>query len=242
MGLDTKAHPEINAGALYEFGFHKALRQTKSVIVSMLNSFFSKRNKAFGAVMPEIFSLQNEPGAGTKKIHTLRDFPFQERKFPMILVTITNATEKKPYIGSDNLLYVEVDTNEDGSKMALNTYAGMAMVGVMLGIITTSPEERSQLAELVFMCFSHYYRGQFIYEEKDGSLFSITPASDQISFGTETEITDESDMTTVYVVDVGFSNFLEYHFKDFIADGTYHEVKHVELSDDMGTSLGILDR
>lgn len=241
MGLYTKGHSEISPGSLYEFGFYKALRQTKSTIVNMLNNFFSKRNKAYGVVMPEIFAIQNIP-KGEKKIHTVRDFPFKERKFPLIIVTNTKAKERKPYIGSDNLLYVDVQENEDGTKSGKDVYAGMADVDVMLGIVTTSPDERMMLAELVFMCFSHYYRGQFIYKGSGNDLFSITPGGNEIDFGTETEITDVSDTTTVYAIDIGISVFIEYHFEDPLPDGIYTELEEISLDDDMDSNLGVIER
>lgn len=240
MGLHTKGHSEISAGSLYEFGFYKALRQTKSAIINMLNNFFSVRNKAYGVVIPEIFAIQNTPTE--KKIHAVRDFPFEERKFPLIVVTIAKASERKAYIGSDNLLYVDVQENEDGIKSGTNVYAGMADVDVMLGIITTSPDERMMLAEMILMCFSHYYRGQFIYKGTGNELFSITPAGNAIDFGTETEITDESDTTTVYAIDIGINTFIEYHFEDPLPDGDTTEVQEISLDDDMTDALGVIDQ
>jgi hypothetical protein len=241
MGIYTKAHSEISAGGLYEFGFYKALRQTKSVIVNMLNNFFSERSKAFGIVMPDIFSTQNTPNS-EKKVHTVRDFPFEERKFPLIVVSNASAKERKPYIGSDNLLYIDVQENPDGNKNGVNVYAGMADVNVMLGIIATSPDERMMLAELILICFTHYYRGQFIYQGVGNELFSITPGGNEIDFGTETEITDESDTTTVYVVDAGIGAFIEYHFEDPLPDKVATEVQEVSLDDDMDERLGITER
>ena len=240
MGIYTKSHSEISSGSLYEFGFYKALRQTKSVMVNMLNNFFSIRNKAYGIVMPEIFSLQNTPN--NKKVHTVRDFPFEERKFPLIVVTNASAKERKPYIGSDNLLYVDVKENSEGVKSGTNVYAGMADINVMLGIVATSPDERMMLSELILMCFTHYYRGQFIYHGVGNELFSITPGGNEIDFGTETEITDSSDTTSVYVVDAGISVFIEYHFEDPLPDKTSTEVQEISLDEDMTDSLGIIER
>jgi hypothetical protein len=240
MGLYTKGHPEISSNGLYEFGFYKALRQTKSVLVNMLNNFFSIRNKTYGIVMPEVFAIQNSPG--NKKVNIYRDFPFQERKFPLIVVANASAKERKPYIGSDNLLYVDVQENSEGVKSGTNVYAGMADINVMLGIVTTSPDERMMLAEMILMCFSHYYRGQFIYKGHGNELFSITPAGNEIDFGTEAEITDESDTTTVYAIDLGISVFIEYHFEDPLPDGQFTEVQDISWDDDMTDDLGIIER
>ena len=241
MGIYTKAHSEVSAGGLYEFGFYKALRQTKSVIINMLNNFFSARNKAYGIVMPEIFSIQNIPN-DEKKINTVRDFPFEERKFPLIIVSNASARERKPYIGSDNLLYVDVQTDSEGAKSGINVYAGMADVEVMLGIVATSPDERMMLSELILICFSHYYRGQFIYHGVGNELFSITPAGKEIDFGTETEITDASDTTTVYVIDIGIGAFIEYHFEDPLPDKISTEVLDISLDDDMADTLGPIEQ
>jgi hypothetical protein len=198
----------------------------------MLSNFFSGRNKAFTLVAPELLENQNRPN--DYKVNIFREFPFSERKFPMIMISTVKSTEKKSYIGSDDLLYIETHTNDDGIKSANEVYAGMAYIDLLLSVITTSPDERKKLAELIYLCFSHFYRGQFIYTGENGSLFSIVPASKPIDMGGESEITDESKTTLVYIKDVTLSTTIEYHFMDIGLGERFKEVRNLSIEEESG--------
>jgi len=235
MGLYATENPDVNSGPIHEFGFHKIERQTKTVINSMLNNFFSKRSKAYDIVIPEISSLQNIPNSPENtKVHNRRDFPFEERKFPMIVTTIAGAKERKSYIGADDLLLINTRENPDGTKIGHEVFAGMADIDLMLIIVSTSADERSKLAELIYMCFTHFYRGQFIYQDDIGNMFSITPGVKPVDFGAETEVTDESKTTLIYVKDMGLSTFIEYHFEDVATGDKLFELKNIETEIESG--------
>jgi len=233
MGIFSSSHSEVSSGPLYEYGFQKVQRQTKSVIVNILNEFFSSRNKLYGTIVPEVFAVQNVPKKD-KKINNMREFPFEERKFPMIVVSIVRAKERKVFVGSDNFLYQEVFENPDGNLVGVDVFAGMADIGIMMAVLTTSPEERSMFAEMIQLCFTHFYRGQFIYKGDDGSLFSIVPAKDEVDSGSETEIKDESSTTIIYATDVGINSLIEYHFRDFATDGLLFEINNIEVEEGSG--------
>lgn len=238
MGLFTTAHPEVSSGPLSRFGFYKAQQQTKTVIISMLERFFSAQSKSFSIPAPEIVEVQsNEAGS---KLNIRRDFSSVERKFPMIIVAIRNARERKSFVGADNYLYTDIQTTPDGEKIGWDVFAGMCDIELSLIVVTTSSEERMRYADLLHLCFTHYFRQQFIYYGEDGSLFSITPATKQVEFGAENEITDESKTTLVYVTEVVLSNFIEYHFKDYASDGKGYELKN--LIYEIDNELGVIER
>lgn len=232
MGIHTTYSPDVSSGPLLEFGFHKIQRHTKDVINNMLENYFSVRSKAYGIIVPEILSLQNKPG--DRKIEIRRDFVSEERKFPAILTTISRAVEKRVNIGADDLLFIREATTPDGEKVGVDVHAGMADIDLMLVIAATSPDERSMLAEMVFNCFSHYYRGHFIYENEDEDMFAIVPATKPIDFGRESEVTDESKTTIIYLVDIGISATIEYHFSDPITSGRWYEVHELTIDEDSG--------
>jgi hypothetical protein len=227
MGIWTPSNPDISSGPLYEFGFQKILRQTKSVIVNILVNYFSVQNKAFVTVIPETELMQNSPNT-VSKTNITRDFPFKERKFPLVIVGISDAREKKINIGSDNFIDTEILTTPDGIKYGVDVFGGMADIDVLIAIITTSPDERLMISESIFMCFSHFNRTQFIYQNQTGELFSIVPAGGPINFGRETEITDVSKTTLLYAIDVSFTSTVEYHFNDY-TDGKLYEITHIQV-------------
>jgi hypothetical protein len=239
MALFSLSHPDVSSGGLLEFGFHKVIRQTKSVIINMLNTFFSNRSKAYGIAIPEVLSIQNSDEivtstgkTGHTAVYNVRDFPYTERKFPMVLVATSGVREKKPYIGADDLKMIEeIDTS--GGRIGVEVYGGMVDIDLTLIVVSTSPDERSRLVELIAICFSHYYRGQFIYYDEVGNMFSITPATKQLDFGAETEVKDESTTTMVYITDLAMSVFIEYHFID-VSDDQLHELKYIDIDPTSG--------
>jgi len=232
MGIYTTSHPDVTAGSIPEFGFQKVQRNTKTVIISMMEKFFSIRSKAYATIMPEVSSVQNTPN--DIHINIFRDFPFQERKFPMIIVGITNHVEKHSYIGADDLRFINVVETPNGAHVGSEIYGGMADIGLGLIVTTTSPDERSLLVELLTMCFTHFFRGQFIYKNEADELFSIVPGASPLTIGPEAEITDISKTTLVYVNTVGLKASIEYQFSDTITDGKLYEVNHTEMDEDSG--------
>ena len=74
--------------------------------------------------------------------------------------------------------------------------------------------------------------------DSDESLFSLTPATKQISMGAETEISDESATTMVFVKDVSLSAFIEYQFKDF-AIGKLYELRNINY--ELNNELNVIE-
>lgn len=211
MSLNIIHNPEVFSGFIEEFGFHKIERQTKIVIKNILSLFFASQTQLFKSTMPEIIEVQNS--REVTKIFIEKDFPFFERKLPLIAITSKNKVEKKPYIGSDDFLYQDTYINtSSGIYYNLNYYANMFDVPVTLIIATLSPEARMQLQELVQVCFSHYFRWQYMYEGEDGSRFHIVPSGGPLSIAGEQEVKDKSNTTLVYITSVSFVSSVEYIF------------------------------
>lgn len=232
MGIFSSENPDVTTGPLTEFGFQKIERATKAAYVNMLQNFFSVRSTTFDISMPELASFQNKPNSTL--LHIRRDFPFGERVFPLVVPAIKETREKKSYVGSDDMLTVEVGETPDGLKVGTDVFAGMAEIDVSLMIASTSPDERSRIAESIFFCFTHYFRTQFIYAAIDGSLFSITPATKPLSMGSESEITDSSNTSLVFVKAINISTFIEYQFKDYANEKSYEIVNvNYQLNDQL---------
>lgn len=233
MGLFTSEHPDVSSGGLYEHSFNKIERATKSAITNILENCFSSQSKVFELILPELKAIQNVPNQ-TPRIYIRKDFPYMERTFPLVVPLIKDTRERKAYIGSDDLLYIYSETSEDNYKSGIEVYAGMADVDLSLAVVTTTPDERSMIAEFIYLCFTHFFRTQFIYKGIDQSLFSIVPATKEISMGAETEINDESTTTLIYVKEITLSSFIEYHFRDFSV-GRLYELKNInyELNDEL---------
>jgi len=212
MGFNTPFSPENRPDALVDFGFYKIQRHTKSAIKGMLENFFNSINTSYQLQLPDIKEVQNTNDV--QKIFIERDFPHEERKIPLILIAIKGSSERKLYIGADNLSTIRSIETSSGLAAGQNIYHGAADITLSLIVVAQSPETRMQLLELLNMCFTHYYRWQYFYTLGDGNMFSIVPNTQQLEFGTETEATDVSPDSLLYVVEMSMKAFIEYSFAD----------------------------
>ena len=210
VALDTPFRPESTSRALIDFSFFKIHRQSKAAIINMLENFFDSNNMEYKLHIPELVEVQNK--VEDTKLFIERDFPYKERKFPIIVVSIDSAKEKKMYMGVDNYVAHKV-IEVKGKKTAIPIYTGAGNVTLKLIIATNSAEDRSKLAEMIGICFTHFYRWQYFYTLGDGNTFSIVPNTGELDFGGESEIEDDSaNMTFIYTTNITMQAFIEYTF------------------------------
>lgn len=198
--------------ALTDFGFYKVQRHTKSILVSMLKNAFDSLNTSYKIHVPEIFQIQNTNEL--TKIFVDRDFSAKERRIPIIIVAIKSATEKKMYIGADDFSCWDVVETSGGRKAASKIYHGATDLTMSIIVVAQSSEERMKLAEIVNLCFTHFYRWQYFYTYGDGNMYSIVPNTKQLEFGAESEVKDVSDTSLLYLVECVMQVFVEYSFRD----------------------------
>jgi len=230
VGLNTPFLPENIGASLFNFGFYKVQRHTKAIVVEFLNNFFSNNVKTYSLTLPEIVDLQNS--SDYTKIFVSADFPYTERKFPIIIVSVRDIKEKKMYLGADNIIGYRVYGTSTGRE-SVEVYAGAAEVTLNLTIVALSSEDRMKFAELINICFSHYYRWQYYYTLDDGSLFNIVPNTGTITFGGEEEVADPSKVNMIYAINMIMTSFIEYSFPGTQPTGV---INHVTVL----TSSGII--
>jgi len=211
MSFKTPFLPENMPKALANFGFYKVQRHTKSALVGMLENFFDSINAEYSIKMPEIIGTQNSEEL--TKVFIKKDFPYEQRQLPLIVVSIQSVKERKMYIGADNLVGYAVRETSSG-KTAVEVYQGAAEVTVVFIIVCQSPEDRMKYAELLNVCFTHYYRWQYFYTLGDHNMFSIVPNTTGLDIGPESEATDISPESLLYVTDITMISFVEYTFSD----------------------------
>lgn len=229
MAFNTPFHPENSPGALFEFGWYKIQRHTKAALVDMIGNFFDARAQLYKIQVPNVVGIQNFHDI--KNIFISQDFPYGERKLPLIIVAIKGGTERKMYIGADNFLYHDIKQTSTG-KTASEVYAGAAEFSIALIVLSRSPEERMRLVEFLNVCFTHYYRWQYFYTYGDGDMFSIVPSIEQLQFGSENEVTDgPSKQSLLYVNDMSMKSFVEYTFR---GTDTYGSMEHIHIEEDSG--------
>jgi hypothetical protein len=228
VGFTTPFHPDNVPGAIFEFAWHKIMRHTKVAIVNILGNFFSARSKMYSIQMPDIVGLTNTDDI--KKIFINQDFPYQERKLPMVVVAIKSGKERKMYIGADNFLLHSIRTTSTG-RTAVEVYAGAAEFTMAIVVVGQSPEERMKMMELIYMCFTHYYRWQYFYTFGDDNMMSLLPNTEELIFGNEEEAEGDSKISVLYVNDVTMKSFVEYTFSGL---DIYRDAKNFVIDDESG--------
>lgn len=214
MGIETPFHPEQTPGSINNFSFHRLERNTKTILVNILKTFFSMNTQLYKMAVPQIVETQNK--TTDPKIFIERDFPFTERKLPLIAVSIKSMKEKKAYVGADNMLYPDIRRTSTGDYLTgYNVYAGMQDVDVTLIIAALSQEQRMELKELINLCFTHYYRWQYFYYDEQQNMFNIVPTTTPVEFSGENEVTDPSNVSLIYTTTSKLSSRIEYSFKDY---------------------------
>ncbi len=238
MSIDINEHPELFPGAISDFGFHKIERQVKATIKHILETFFSSQFQLYKIMMPELVEVQNT--ATITKTFIERDFPFFERKLPLIAIASKNKKELKPFLGTDDFLYQDLVQTSSGLISSVNMYANMYHIPVELILATTSPEARMQLQELVNICFSHYFRWSYMYKGEDGSYFNVVPSITPIVITGENEVADKSATTLIYTTSLQFTSYIEYIFPD-IGDNYLQFITEGFKYSDIATSTGGLE-
>ena len=220
MALDTAFKPENLGSPIYDFGFFKVQRQAKTVIVEMLKNFFIDKVQMYKLQMPDIIEVQNSDDI--TKINISKDFPWNERKLPLIIVAQKGSRERKLYLGADNLTAYKV-VGTGSNRTAREVFHGAADIDLALIILAQSPDERSRLSELIAMCFTHYYRWQYYYTYDDGNMFTIIPNNELLDFGQDSEATETSKTSLIYITNINMKSYVEYTFTGLDITGTIND-------------------
>lgn len=214
MSYDIQGHPDIYTGHIDKFSAYKVERNTKTVIKNILDQFFNKYSNLYKFVAPEIIEIENN--TENTNIFIEKEFPYYERKLPFIAILSRTKREKKSFLGGDDYVYSQaIIETSTGHMLAENQmYGNMYEVPITLSIAATSPETRMQLAELVNLCFTHYYRWVYVYKDIDGSYYNVVPTSGIIEISGEKEINDTNTATLIYMCAIGMISLVEYIFVD----------------------------
>jgi len=214
MGDLIQKHPDISPGYIEQFGFYKIERQTKTVVQNILKNYFSRYSNLYKLTAPELELIDNN--VDDINVFIEKEFPFFERKLPLIAIISRNKQERKAYLGADDLIYSQtIKNNETGELVAVNNhYGNIWKVPLALTIASTSVENRMQLQELVSLCFTHYHRWVYHYKDIEGNCFNIVPNSGNIVITGETQSADASNVTIIHHCTVSMDATVEYTFID----------------------------
>lgn len=212
MGFKTPFESGNTGAPLNDFGFYKIIRHSKGAICEMLKNFFTVTATKYSLTIPEVIIYQSEPSATEKPLFISRDFPYQQMKLPLIVVSARGGKEKKLFYGADNHALYDIRETSTG-KTGVEIFTGAYLFETVMIPIANSPEQRMQLSELISMCFTHYYRWQYFYTLGDGNMYSLVPNSGTLSFGSEQVAEGSVGTDLLYVTDIAMPSYVEYTFR-----------------------------
>lgn len=225
MSIFARQHPDVVGKPLDDFHWSLIQTQTTSAVVEILKTFFDQNSSYFDIVVPWVTPLKNS--TDTEKLFITKVFPFTTRKFPMIAVIIQGHSEKPTFVGADNLMYIDKYIGPDGLMYGEEVFGGMDNLQLSLIIAATDSETRRKLVDAIRICFTHFFKTTFIYQDDDKSFFSISPNMEPFKVGSEKEIVQEGELWIIYATDVSLSVLVEYRFKDY--SKRFVQLTNVEL-------------
>jgi hypothetical protein len=225
MALDTSRNEEIFIEGITGYGFHRVHNLSKQILVGIIRRFFNKKSTAYKLALNDLNQYQNvadstpatpNPADMSKVLYIEQEFPYFERRIPGIIVSLDNVTELKLYNGTDNQISISKSDNT-----IISMYFGAATIPITLTILAESPDMRMDISNLLYMCFSHYHRWQYVFKGDDDSIFSIIPAQSTITFGTNFEV-KEGDQRYIYGTTVSFTGYCDFNFCDNLTTSTQY--------------------
>jgi hypothetical protein len=102
-----------------------------------------------------------------------REFPFESRKYPLILIETADTKEEKPYLGWDNIVETNVIDLPNGIRigqiMETQHYTGKLNVRVAARGI----DIRDTLCDFVASTMQNFYRSNYVFSHPDGRSFYV---------------------------------------------------------------------
>ena len=134
---------------------------------SATNTELQMRNfeiKKFQILDKEVFETKPRD---RDPIFIYREFPFKDRKYPMLLVRINGpVNEIKNYLGWDNIAYANI-LNDQGIKLGEVVEGQMHECKIDIGVAAQSIDDRDYLCTAIQNLFQDYYRSNYIWEHPD---------------------------------------------------------------------------
>lgn len=222
MGLENPIYPHIASPNVQGFAYYKVLRQSRYVLVEMIKEFFNSLSSTPQIMCPEVIQFQGD------ELNVFRDFPYGERKLPLVIVASSEGKEKKYYIGSDSSIGQTLLTTSSGNEVAYEICIGAFQYNTVLFLVCESVEQRLMLAELLFQCFTNHYRWQYFYSIDKLTSFSIVPNTGSITLGREQETQEKGAINLLYVMDLTMPTHVEY---TYMYPAVYPTVTNFEIDD-----------
>jgi hypothetical protein len=149
-------------------------------------------------------------------IFIIREFPFLNRNYPFIVVSIPTKKERKMYLGWDNIASIQA-LKHNGITVSSTTEHQNWDMEVNMNIACKDVDDRDFLVDAVTYGFQGYFRSNYIWDHPDTlSTFIISAGSEAITNELSQTVTADvagGELYPIYAGAVVVKIFVEHYYK-----------------------------
>lgn len=223
-----------NPGTISTTDQYHIISNIKVVFQNILKNYFDNLNTDFAKRDPAIQQFQfkkqfEAKPRSTEPIKIVREFPFENRDFPFVMVSLKDFKEKKLYLGWDNIGHLARHKTANGDVIGEIAEAQHFTAKAVLNIAAANIDERDMLINYLGIGFQNYFRSNYKWIHPDGiTIFFIHVGYKEPDYNVEPNpIKDASggNIFPVYTGSVGMECFVETYYRllssDYVADFRY---------------------
>lgn len=162
---------------------YQVTHNVKVVFQNLLNNFFDSRQTDFSKRDNTLskFTIKDQFVAKPNDkppIHIVREFPFKNRNYPFIVVSVPTKKERKMYLGWDNITSIKA-LEANGIKVQEITEQQHWDMEVNMLVAAKGVDDRDFLVDAISYGFQGYFRSNYIWEHPDTMSTLILHVSSQ---------------------------------------------------------------
>lgn len=177
--MNLERYGDINdPGTLFDAEAFTRTKNLKVIFQNLLFNAFSDRNndlKERGMAIREFLVKDYFEVKPREKdpIFIYREYPFETRKYPFMMIQSAETKEEKNYLGWDNISDTNILDTGKGFTVGQITEAQHYTGKVTVNIAGASVDVRDTLCDFTEMVFQGYFRSNYVYAHPDGFSFYL---------------------------------------------------------------------
>lgn len=102
-----------------------------------------------------------------------REYPFDVRKYPLVLIETADTKEEKPYLGWDNISDVNVLEVHPGVKIGQIVETQHSTGKLNVKIAARNIDVRDMLGDFIASTMQNFYRSNYVFAHPDGRSYYV---------------------------------------------------------------------
>lgn len=238
--MNLERYGDINdPGTILDAEAYSRTKNTKVIFQNLFFNAFSDRNiemKERGMAIREFMVKDYFEAKPRDKdpIYIFREYPYETRKYPFMLISVSDTKEIKPYLGWDNISDVNILDVGNGLTIGQITQTQHYVGKVTLKIAGSSVDVRDTLCDFAEMVMQGFYRSNYLFAHPDGLSYYLLHLGADVTEKTldESPVTDTNgaEQFPVYTGKVSTQYKIEHYYVKESYDYIFRFKKQVQDS------------